>query len=469
MSNHYSNSVVAATKRELAWATMLTDDSAKQVYAPSLTPELLSKATFVQSRDVHYADSPGGYSVVVLSPNPHDSLALQTTAPRLPLAGSAGIGGSTPLKHPTIVTDDSATFAGLVSVGLENAAATYEVSSQTVNAAGSPAHLFAIHTDAVASGFYVKPSIGLRLRVIRWNGAALEPEASVVCPAGVMTSLPNAFATARDYFGFQACTSAGVAQQPPEGTSLEIAYHTTGHVDPTLPGSVYGLVSAELLEQGNVSHYRCTAMNLLITNMASLLDGAGEVVIGRVPKATLIASSSQELMNQIKRLPQKSLWSSRNLLDGAYAWYLPDDLDSYETRAISDSTSDNVLVAVVHMANANGQYRINATWRMEFYTPAQILSREFTHPWTPCSMAMFNELATKEATSANIGHMALIAGIASAAKMVYEFYVANASVINPVAKTVYSLAANSVKKKAEVKAKQPKQQVLKTLAAPRHK
>jgi hypothetical protein len=286
----------------------------------------------------------------------------------------------------------------------------------------------------------------------------LEPEASVVCPANVTTPLPNAFAVARDYFGVQAVTLAGAAQQPPEGTSIDFSYYTSGHVDTVLPGSKYALVSAELLEQGNVSHYRCTAMNLLITNMASVLDGAGEIVIGRVPKSMLVSSSPQDLMNTIKRLPQKSLWSSRNLLDGAYAWYLPDDLNSYETRAISDVTSDNVLVAVVHMSNANGQYRVNATWRMEFYTPAQILSREFTHPWTPCSMALLNELASKNATSANIGHAALIAGIASAAKVVYDFYIANASIINPIAKSAYNKLTSKPAKKEKLKQK-AKQQV----------
>jgi hypothetical protein len=268
-----------------------------------------------------------------------------------------------------------------------------------------------------------------------------------------MTALPNAFGVARDAFGVQAVTSAGVPQVPPEGTSIELAYFVTGFVDPATAGSAYSLVPAELLQQGNVSHYRCTAMNLLITNMASVLDGAGEIVIGRVPKSTLVSSSPQDLMNIIKRLPQKTLWSSRNLLDGAYAWYLPDDLNSYETRAISEATSDNVLVAAIHMSNANGQYRVNATWRMEFYTPAQILSREFTRPWTPCSMALFNELATRNATSANIGHATLIAGIASAAKIVYDFYVANAGVINPIAKTVYKAATGKASKKKDTNPK----------------
>jgi hypothetical protein len=192
-------------------------------------------------------------------------------------------------------------------------------------------------------------------------------------------------------------------------------------------------------------------MHLLVTNMASVLDGAGEIVIGRVPKEVLVGGDIATVMETIKRLPQKNLWSSRNLLEGGYAWYMPDDVESYEPHAISDHLSDNILVACVRMSNPNGQYRINATWRMEFYTPAQILTRNFTIPWSPASLGMFKDLSGKSATSANAGHVALVIAIIGAAKSIYSFYTRHSPFINKIASQTYSYVSTPAKTKSKPK------------------
>lgn len=192
-----------------------------------------------------------------------------------------------------------------------------------------------------------------------------------------------------------------------------------------------GAVSSELLEQGNLSHVRCTAMNLLVTNMASPLESGGEIVIARVHEGFLRAPNTAALMEDIKALPEKRYWRSGPLKDGGYAWYMPDDLSSYEPLPLHEQQHDNVLVAAIKMSDAAGQVRINCTQRWEFYTPAQILPRKLTFAWCDLSTRMFEELLSRDACSANAGHAALISAIVSGLSAAASFYGSNKDWIDP--------------------------------------
>jgi hypothetical protein len=446
-----------ATKRELAWSSMLPNDEAKQVYAPSLSPELLCKATFVKSKDVSYNDTVDGYSIAVLTPEPFASYVSVTTTPRLPSAGTARLDLHTAPSVPLEPSSASGTcLKGIIRVGLQGRNPVMELASVPLSVGGTTYDYFNVDYVASLTELYVMSSVSCYMRMLQFNGVSNTVSASVWVPAGMTVPIYSATpAAAKTAFAIQTLDEASNPFPLRAYATVMFSGTLAGYVDPTLSPLSYDLVSSELIDQGQVTHYRCTAMNLLVTNMASVLDGAGEIVIGRVPKSVLVANSVRQVMDTIKALPQKNLWSSRNLLDGAYAWYMPDDIESYETQPIQSVSSDNVLVAAVHMANPNAEYRVNATWRMEFYTPAQILTREFTNPWTPTSIAMFKELVSYPATSANLGHLALISTIASGLRSLYSFYSNHSDIINPVVQAAVNHVLPVKDKKKSLKKKNP--------------
>jgi hypothetical protein len=227
----------------------------------------------------------------------------------------------------------------------------------------------------------------------------------------------------------------GANNTPLYDSPVYITIHSTlATVPSTANNTSLDVVPTELLEQGRVSHAYMTSGQLKVTNLASPYDAGGEIVIARVLKSMLAYPNTASLMEAIKSLSEKDIWKSLPLIEGGYGWYFPDDLDSYQPHPIGKhDRNDNIVVACIKMASAQGQIRVNFTSTWDYYSPAQILQKRIGHAWCDESRAMLEMLASKPAVSGNPTHVALVAGLKAAAGAVSKFYLANKAVIDPIA------------------------------------
>jgi hypothetical protein len=128
-------------------------------------------------------------------------------------------------------------------------------------------------------------------------------------------------------------------------------------------------------------------------------------------------------MTTIKQLPEELYWRSGAIKDGGYAWWLPDDLASYEPLPIdSHLNSENVLVAAGRMSDPAGFVRVIATWTFEFYTPVQLFARDYNCVYGDPHRAVWQTLCRQPAVSANNGHAALVLSLLNIAAEVYNYY-----------------------------------------------
>jgi hypothetical protein len=448
---------------------MLISPNAKQVLAPALSPGLTSKATIVRSFDVPYALTDSGSYTAAMTSNP--LLAYMSTI-LTDLTPPFEVRLSTSALDPASINAASS-YVGTGYLG------TYDASGTLTNGVAFSANLGNTHAVPAMAGvgglFISVPTATVvtvnisncsstgYVRILLYNAAGAVTTYGVVGTVGPNTSR-SLTATSVGVVSFIALqwvtSSAGVVvASNPIKMGIDISI-PTATVSTAVNFRLLSVIQASLIEQFQVSHIRCTGMNMLVTNMASPLDSGGEIVVGRVPKVFLeAASQTSVLMDNIKALPEKKYWRSNAILDGGYVWYLPDDLDSYEPAPLHEAKTDNVLVAAFKMANPNGLVRINCTWRFEFYTPAQVLSRSLTRCWSDEAFTLFELLKDKPACSENVGHMALIAGIVSTVSGFYEFYKAHQEAFDSGAQFIKSTAMSALapkKKKAPIAPPKPK-------------
>ncbi len=226
------------------------------------------------------------------------------------------------------------------------------------------------------------------------------------------------------------------------------------------PTSITGnTFRSELIDEGQVASFRCTAMSMLTTNMAAPIEAGGELVVARTRESILSNLSPPVnvagLMTAIKNLPEQLYWRSGNIADGGYSWYLPDDMSSYEPGPVdSTSSNNNILISAGVMSSANGYVRVTCTWCYEFYTPRQVFDRKYTQMWSPIHHELFERLVHRPAVSANVGHGALIASLVALASQVYAAYKKYEDIIDPIAIKALSVVSKRITNPPKEKEKQ---------------
>jgi hypothetical protein len=251
---------------------------------------------------------------------------------------------------------------------------------------------------------------------------------------------------------FRLVNSAGVDTVTSFPVKIEVNITCASAQIPSSDTVSYSVVGSELLEVGQVSHVRATAMSMLVTNMAPPIEAGGELVIARTRQGILTASTPAVLMDNIKKLPEQLYWQSGNIYDGGYSWYIPDQIESYEPRPLDTiPPSDNVLVAGGIMSGTEGYVRVICTWIFEFYTPKQLFERNYNLAWSNQHRELYELLLQRPAVSGNPGHGVLIAQALALANQAWTFYKKNEEAIDGMASKGADLLLQAIKSKPSQK------------------
>lgn len=440
VSDLHEKSIANARK----WAAMLVDPADRLARAPSITPYLGSKTRFVRSVEIPYAETNNGAFAVAMLPDPNNSLFVEgPPRPTMPaVAGQITLATNEPM-----ILKDGRAQSGLFEVSDATGNQLGTVTPLDTVIAGIPStDVIPINiTNGTALVICVRPSLGnpayLRVEGVKATGdyqtlvvaynLRLLQNGGTVYAANVPIALVG--------LKFTTVTSAGVVRSYPQSSMDMVIQAAMAQVAGGDFGS-FSMFGSEITDVGSVSHVRATAMSMLVTNLAPPLEAGGELVIARTRRGILSNEDPLSLMDAVKRLPEQLYWRSGNIVDGAYSWYLPDQVSSYEPRPLDDPPpSDNVLVAAGVMANDGGYVRVICTWVFEFYSPAQLFERSYNLSWTKAHSEMLELLQQRSAVSANAGHVALISSIIALGTQAYSFYKANEQAIDALAKKGFNL------------------------------
>jgi hypothetical protein len=441
-------------KRAEKWARMLVSPSDHLDRAPSSTPFLASKARFVRSLDVPYASTDNGYFTVAAFPNAQNAYALSTTPAAFPPApvalsltsishahtdlnssylsnaicaisdANTGVAlGTAPFQDLGVL---DATLSGVNGIRIT----TYQNTNYSFNVRLNSSLITAMYlrlgrvnpdftiTYSSALAAYTNPTLALN------NGAGVTGIAYVIQMVGnTVAPITNKSDT---LFSIYANL---LSAQIPAGLNGTTSFN---------------LVASELAETGRVTHQRCTAMSMLVTNMSSALNNGGEIVIGRVPAATIASGVPSTIMTTIKQLPEERYWRSGAIKDGGYSWWLPDDLASYEpTPVASPQIPENILVASCKIV-PDGIVRVILTYCFEFYTPVQLFARDYNFIYNAATQQIWQELSQRSAVSANAGHIALAMSIITGITKLLSFYSDNKEKIDPMLKQARKVVQRNI-------------------------
>jgi len=432
------------------WAMMLADPSQHLVRAPSISPFLASKAKFVRALEIPYASTDAGSFSVTMLPDPNLCLAQQGAPTNIPVAAGQCIAQSI---DPSSTTDGFEFSQGLYSVQDGNGNSLGAVSLAIYNIGGT-----------VFSGLLVNITNGSSL-VVRAVPSSVRNSTYMgllgITAAGagvVLASSINMANTSTLYSGnvpqalsalvLQCMNATGGTRVPVPPASGKFAMTFGSAQFPVGDGaSSYSLLSSDVIGVGNVSHVRATAMSMLVTNMAAPINAGGELVMARTRQG-ILSQAPGNLMTAIKNLPEQLYWRSGNITEGGYAWYLPDQIESYEPRPINDPPpSDNVLIAAGQMSDEDGYVRVICTWVFEFYTPVQLFTRDNNLTWSEHHKEVFSLLLGRPACAGNATHLALIQGVFALASAAYAFYKQHEQVIDKAVEKGFKIAQQATKKK----------------------
>lgn len=452
------------------WGQMLSSPQDHLVRAPSNTPFLASKTRFVKSYDITYAQTNAGAFTIAAMPNALNALAITGAPAAIPAASSTMSLTSVPLAPPTTNGHASQISSGILIVNDGNGASLGTVGIQDLST-------FNVAYAGYAGVRVVSPALtnysislsGLSAQVAKYNvrvgylrqvGAVYDILWSAATPmapglATIYVGVPAS--TTHHGFIVQFVTAASVPVTVSSEVSLWVTFNSPNSQVPISTGShSFNLVDSEVIDAGQVTLQRCTAISMLVTDMTPQLNAGGELVTCR-GNFDLLATQggTAGLMNKIKTLPEERYWRSGNMQEGGYVWWLPDDLQSYEPLPVGETPpTENVLIAAGIMPSNQGQVRVIITWNFEFYTPVQLFSRDYNLTYSQCHRDIFIMLTRAKACSANAGHLALLASVVTLVGSVYDFYDKNRKTIDGFVTMGRKLGSELTSKKTQKSVKQ---------------
>ncbi len=438
----------------LLWSKMLADPASYCERAPSSTPFLASKARFVRSFDIPYSQTLDGNFAIAAIPSSNICAVVSSASNQI-------VSSPTALSFESVLPagfDENSSYLGGTIVNV--------LGTQTMQSFG---------TLPFVDGSVIDPSLtGIPgLQLICPNASSLSFDLTPVSQSSSVHYFRVGFAnTATHVIAWGSPIGINAAIAPvtvPADSNFVVLQLITQNTTPVTNrqdlklaitmvsssllttgvlsnASSFSLLKSEVLDAGRVGNHRCTAMSMFVTNMAAPLVAGGELVTARCPFSVLSSGSPANIMTTIKQLPEERYWRSGAIKDGSYAWWLPDDLQSYEPTPYPEASQpENILVSAGKMSEAGGFVRVILTYVFEFYTPVQLFSRDYNFTYSEMVRDLWNQLVFRPAVSANAGHAALIAGAISLATTVYNFYQQHKDLIDPAAATALKLAKKSLR------------------------
>lgn len=436
MSSKFAKDINESMEESSGWAKMLVAPQDHLERAPASTPFLCSKARFVRSFDIPYSDTIDGNFCVVAAPVVEAAAIVSRGAvlaiPQQPIS-------LTPL-YPLRQEANSAYFSGsMVKIMDTNGAVIATTNFQdggTINAAytGIPCVFvtapnptsvtFSFKSAGPHRTFYARIGFGDAVGGISWTDSMILNQE--------YSQTYSAFANLPRVLMFQLINQSGTPVHLAESRFTFNVAFTPGAIPGAGTVTNYDLIKSSVLDAGQVGSKRCTAMSMLITNMSPPLVSGGELVIARAPARVINSADPGTIMIAIKELPEEKYWRSGAIKEGGYAWWLPDDLSSYEpSQDDTELSPQNILVAAGKMSDPGGLVRVLCTYVYEFYTPIQLFEREYGPTYSPYVQELWNKLVDRPAVSGNMAHAALIAGALGLVNALSSFYSANKVWLQP--------------------------------------
>jgi len=375
-----------------SWINMVVNPlEAQVVRSPASNSVLASKARFVESRDIAYADTLNGYFTVVARPSAILPLVIAKSPLRFPSAGSAELKSTSEgMVFPKTSLDAGFPHDGTAVV--RSASDMCMTGLQLLADAASVAHygfeLFAntgtnftcVCSNSGNASYYVR--LYYRASAGNW---ATSGSTVLIGPYGSAALVNGNIATNWSGITFAVTDKSGAPVAPDNDyKSLHFTWTYNGYIPVAASsGSVFSFVTPTIAETAGVDNCRITAMSLLVTNMGAATHDGGEIVVADTRQANIYsAHTTAELMDTIKSLPEGNRWNSGVMRGGAYTFYVPDDMSSYEPHKYTDSNfQDNACVAAGKL-DVDGSVRVIATYVVEFYTKSQLFERSMGPTWT---------------------------------------------------------------------------------------
>lgn len=342
------------------WQQMMVNPSAvNPVRTPTLSPYTGAVRTFtrtfsVPSNGVHDAFH------LIMTPNAENSLAIMKTTPFVvdPLGWE--------LKGIGVEIDTDALQAGFPTMYGDldlfdsNQKCVGSYLSDWDGAAQVP--FWNLVGDATTALFVNFAGTGTLLECFYRSG-------------GVWTSAGNdpiISGTARINFGpfvggFDGIMFALANPTQMDGSNLSIKL--TSGTDPILRAeSSYDLFSTDAVQLGKISTYRVTAASILCSYSGNDDENGGVIAAARTREGF-----KSENANPYEALTALQDHRFNGVLKfGAYAWWLPYDLEEMDPRPISHQSNATALQVAGHFDSADASLEVTIVMVVEFYSPLQI-------------------------------------------------------------------------------------------------
>jgi len=446
----YAGGSSVASEAAKRWMEMIIDPmNAETIRSPAGTSGLCSKAKFVESHDITYADTLNGEYSIIARPSAVWPLMIAKSPARYPPVGNAELSGkSILLTHSNLSADPGFPTEGVLHVSGDGTAEIAVALRPVADAALTTHQAFPITCQianitahAVNEGkddHYVQSY--LRADAGNWVATS----APVFCPAKSGVNLFNAtLGGVRTAVTLVICTKAGVPTNPAgvyTGLSLSITFNGFVQVGAG-DGSVHSFVKRSLIDSITIENVRITAMCLLVTNMAAATHDGGEIVIGNTRQSTIFgAKTSPDLMNRIKKLPEANRWHSGRTAGGGFCFYAPDDFRSYEPGPLDQINFDDNALAAAGILDVGGSVRVIATYVVEFYTRSELFERAMGPIWNDQYKLTHAILQKTRMASGNEDHESMIENISKKVGSAWDWAWAHKAQIEVGANVVYGLA-----------------------------
>jgi hypothetical protein len=422
------------------------------VLSPAGTAVMCSKAKFVFSEEVAYADTVGGFFTVVARPSPIYPLIVSSAPARAPAAGIME-------SKATTIHGKFGPSNADVGFPLEATMKISEVVSKKVHAipltpitdAANVTHLaFNVTTSAATrlSVTLVNHSVDDQyMKIIGIQGGAgnwVDLAPFKLIPAQTTETIYDANSPASwTALTYLVTTNGGAPLNPSRDCSMHFSMAYWGFVPAgLLSASRLQFVRQDLVDAVSVSNVRITAASILCTNLASVTKEGGELVTANTRQSLIFScSNTSDLMDKLKSLPENNRVKTGRVADGGYTYYVPDDFDSYSHKPYGDHTTDDNALCFAGRLDEGGLVRIQSVFIVEFYTPSPLFERNLTPTWSTHYRTLHELLQCLRMASGNEDHESMITNISNRIAKIWKFMVKHKDDIEMGGTIMLSLAA----------------------------
>lgn len=223
-----------------------------------------------------------------------------------------------------------------------------------------------------------------------------------------------------DPSGFTALLSSGADTWEGIGfkcdSPITAKFIDTAATSITLNSLTRPLISDELIERGQLSTYRVSAMSVLCSYRGNLLENSGVIAGLRAPSDW--APEATSLYSAITKVPD--FMGKGPLIKGMYTWWLPMDMSELDFRSVNLTHVDGTSLYIGGVfTDMGGALEVTVDIVVDFFSPLQIFERVPFPALTDPYVRMIHELAALPAVTCNPSHIEVLRkGVTKAAKAV---------------------------------------------------